>query len=207
MKDKIILCSINSRYIHSSLAVHYLSAAINEQCFIAEWTINRQQDELIEMLEQKQPRILGFSCYIWNIDYIMSLLPQIKQRVKDIKIILGGPEVSFRAEELIQNSYVDYIVSGEGEKPFSKLVERLTNGEETDGIAGVYTKTYSSCPFSDEDMPPNPYNEQYFDMLQGRISYIETVRGCPFSCSFCLSGRKEQVKYLPMNNVRQTYCS
>ncbi len=200
---KILLCSINSRYIHSSLAVYYLNSAISCEGKIVEWTINADKEKLIKLIEESNIEILGFSCYIWNIDYVRQVALEIRKNNKKIKIVMGGPEVSYNYDYLLKEDIADYIVIGEGEVPFKLLVERLQAGEEPGNIKGVSSKKHRNGAFYSDEIPPNPYTDDYKRRLKGRISYIETVRGCPFGCSFCLSGRKEPVKYLPMEHVKE----
>ncbi len=203
--NKIILCSVNSRYIHSSLAIHYLAARINNDAELIEWTINKSEKELSEIILKSKPDVVGFSCYIWNIEFILNVISLIRLNSKNITIVLGGPQVGFTPEKYLTSEIADYVVSGEGEEPFKRLVEKLNVSKCNDigKIDGVSTVKHTSIPYYDDSIPPNPYNKTYLDMLQGKISYIETVRGCPFGCSFCVSGRKEPIKYIPMDMVKR----
>lgn len=191
---KILLCAINSKFIHSSLAVWYLKSAITEkcpdaQCHILEGTVNESTDTIYERLKCENYDLICFSVYIWNKRTVYSLTKRIDKST-GTKILLGGPEVSYNAEEIFcENEKIDYIISGEGELPITKLVNGISL-KEIEGLCykmggGVVIKE-PFCAFSD---PPNPYTEEYLGSLNGRIAYLETSRGCPFRCAFCLSGR------------------
>ncbi|MFI3325759.1 MAG: radical SAM protein [Clostridia bacterium] len=200
-----IICIVNSKYIHSSLAPWYLKASVTDENInidILEWTINRSRDELFERIRKENPKVLALSCYIWNIEYILPLVNQIKTANPEIIIVLGGPEVSYNSREVLDNSLADYVISGEGEIPFAKIMTAISSGSKIEGIDGVFGKDFDSETFISCETPPNPYTKEYFDSLNTRIVYIETVRGCPFSCSFCLSGRCGGMKYFPMDRVK-----
>lgn len=189
---KIVLCSVNSKFIHSSLGVWYLYAAYKQThtqhtVSVYESTINNQTEDIVADLWKEKPDVIGFSCYIWNIEYIKKIATTIKLLNPNIKIFLGGPEAGFDAQGLIENSFVDIIIKGEGESHFVNLLQKGFNGEKKilEDIDG--TKTYY-----------NPYSAEYFAALNGRICYLETSRGCPFSCAFCLSGRDEQVRFFDL---------
>ncbi len=202
---KVILSSVNSKYIHSSLAVWYLKNNVNVDNVnieILEWTINKDKDEFVECLVKEDADIYAFSCYIWNIEYVLYTVKKVKEERPNSIIILGGPEVSYNSRDVLDNNDVDFIISGEGEIPFNKLIDNLCTGESTEGIDGVFTKTGDSEIFVSNIMPSSPFTDEYFDNLSGRIVYFETSRGCPFSCSFCLSGRKEGVRYFDIDYVK-----
>ncbi len=206
--NEIILCGVNSRYIHSSLAIHYLAENIKNDVDLIEWTINKSEQELSELLISSSANVICFSCYIWNIEYITNVIRAIRIKAGDKIIILGGPQVSYTPDMYIESGTADYVVSGEGELPFAILIEQIFSGEVEDRrmitlIDGVSCRGYISKPYFDNSIPISPYKQRYIRMLEGRISYIETVRGCPFGCTFCLSGRKEPVKYMPMEQVKR----
>ena len=189
----IVLCAINSKYIHSALAPWYLSAKINNstnvECDILEFTINESCESILEKILSKNFDLIGFSTYIWNVELILNLASEIKKRINS-KIFLGGPEVSYNAKEILSKyKFIDYVISGEGEEPFFDLA----NGKALDEIDGLCYKNGDKIvikePCISKNDPPFPYTQKYFDTLNGRITYIETSRGCPFRCAFCLSGR------------------
>jgi radical SAM superfamily enzyme YgiQ (UPF0313 family) len=134
-------------------------------CKVIEGTINESSDVLLERLSQEMPDLLGFSCYIWNITKIMELAPELKRRFPTAKFVLGGPEVSYRAADLLRSfPWIDYVLSGEGELPFAKLTEALSRGEDPENIPGLCFRKaggiVEASPFISDAEPPCPYSEE-----------------------------------------------
>lgn len=188
---KTALYQINSKYVHSSLAVWYLSVAVLErgfECEVLEGSINESEDVLFSRAVKSGARIIALSVYIWNVDIVLSLAERLKAHDSTLTLILGGPEVSYRAEQVLcEYSFVDYVISGEGEVPFSRLVASLAEGTSLPDIDGICTRGDIRAPFVMDSDPPCPYTDEYLSRLGGRIAYIETSRGCPFCCAYCLS--------------------
>ena len=143
----IILCAIHSQYIHSALAPWYLKAAAEAWCRSApevrvlEGTINQPEDELLRLLLERPADVLAFSCYIWNWAVIRRLLPRVAERAPETRILLGGPEASFRAAEILRDfPMVTAVQVGEGERGFARILDRLAAGEALTGIPGVYSR-------------------------------------------------------------------
>lgn len=192
--------SVSSKYIHSSLSVWYLSAAAGAFCSdgirtdMLEFTINQPEKAVLHAIREKKPDTIAFSCYIWNISFIQNLIQKIAAAMPDTRIILGGPEVSFDSEKiLMDNPAVDFIITGEGESPFPELLNRLLTGKAPDTIPGLCFRNENGAiirnrPGEPLPEPPSPYTPEYFQALADRIAYLDTSRGCPFSCAFCLSG-------------------
>ncbi len=188
---------INSKYVHSSLAAWYLCAAAEAVCdtFVLEGSINEDDDILFGRIADAACDAVGFCTYIWNVDTVLRIAERVKNTYPDMTVILGGPEVGYRAEGvLLEYPFVDYVISGEGEVPLSRLLSALSCGEDKK-IKGVSKREgagiYISEPYESELDPPSPYTDAYFASLRSRITYIETSRGCPFSCAYCLSCRQK----------------
>lgn len=203
---KILLCQINSKYIHSSLAVWYLYSSLKEKskdkvdAEVYEATINRDIEEVYDEIIEKKADWISFSCYIWNIEYVKKLIRLLNERKPEIKIILGGPEATFSAKELLLFSdNIGYVIRGEGEEALAKLL----SGELIKGVCYKEKNEIHISELSDHVGYIPPYCEEYFNSLNGRISYIETTRGCPFSCSFCLSGREDSLRTFDMDTVKE----
>ena len=210
----VVICSLNSQYIHSSLAPWCLLAGLEEyvhdgiNAVVLEGTINEAPRNIIDRTLSHRPKLVGFCCYIWNITKIFELVKLLKQELPECIIVLGGPEVSYQAGEVLRNTpLVDYVISGEGEKPFAELLRAIHGSTDVAGIPGLCYRKGSEIiiaePFTPGEIPPSPYTERYFAALNGRIAYLETSRGCPYSCAFCLSGRCGGVRYYDLNRVKE----
>ena len=210
----VVLSTLNSKFIHSSLALRYLKAygeAHGQAYDIVEYTINMPVLHILSDITEHDIDVLGFACYIWNIEMTLHVVDMVKAVRPDIKIVLGGPEVSFTADELLERCpNIDYIVQGEGEEAFHDLVTALQLGN--DGldpvIPGVRGRRDGSILGSLEAVEvrdlstiPFPYTEEDMDDLEHKIIYYESSRGCPFSCQYCLSGNKNTVRFFPQERT------
>lgn len=207
-----VLCGINSKYIHVNLAVRYIKAYCDTHCngvncVIAEETINTEKDVIIENILKHNPQIVAFSCYIWNIELVLWLCNAIKNINSSIRIILGGPEVSFNPEKYLDTGLVDYVQCGDGERPMATLFECIAYKKAIPAGLGICYKNGDGfvCgqPYCEKNLEniSSPYTNEYLNAVKGRIAYIETTRGCPFSCAFCLSGRADGVRFFPDDYV------
>lgn len=216
MENKItaVICVLNSQYIHSSLAPWCLNAGIKAYCRygvnaqVVEGTINEKIENAAERIVKQQPGIIGFCCYIWNIRQTKQLIALVKDQLPHAVIILGGPEVSYNAEEILKKeSLVDYVISGEGEKPFALLIDAVRFHTDPGTIPGVCYRVNGSvveqAPNTPGDIPPSPYTEEYFQSLKGRIAYLEGSRGCPYACAYCLSGRCGSVRFYDLERTKK----
>lgn len=210
---KAVFCCLNSKYIHSSLAPWCLFTSAKNRCrdnisaFVIEGTVNEPEKDIYERLIACNPDAVSFSCYIWNIRKVLAVSSLIKKSNPDTVIIFGGPEVSYRQSEILENySFVDFVVSGEGEVTVPELLDRLSLKEACD-IAAVSFRSTNGLHIDHRKAPNDesisPYCEEYFEGLNGRIAYIESSRGCPFSCAFCLSGRLGGVRYIDIERVKK----
>ena len=210
----VVLSTLNSKFIHSSLALRYLKAygeAHGQAYDIVEYTINMPVLHILSDITEHDIDVLGFACYIWNIEMTLHVVDMVKAVRPDIKIVLGGPEVSFTADELLERCpNIDYIVQGEGEEAFHALVTALQLGN--DGldpvIPGVRGRRHGSILGSAEAVEvrdlstiPFPYTEEDMEDLEHKIIYYESSRGCPFSCQYCLSGNKNTVRFFPQERT------
>ena len=210
----VVLSTLNSKFIHSSLALRYLKAygeAHGQAYDIVEYTINMPVLHILGDITEHDIDVLGFACYIWNIEMTLHVVDMVKSVRPDIKIVLGGPEVSFTADELLERCpNIDYIVQGEGEEAFHALVTALHLGN--DGldpvIPGVRGRrdgsilgSLEAVEVSDLSSIPFPYTEEDMEDLEHKIIYYESSRGCPFSCQYCLSGNKNTVRFFPQERT------
>ena len=210
----VVLSTLNSKFIHSSLALRYLKAygeAHGQAYDIVEYTINMPVLHILSDITEHDIDILGFACYIWNIEMTLHVVDMVKAVRPDIKIVLGGPEVSFTADELLERCpNIDYIVQGEGEEAFRALVTALQLGNDglNPVIPGVRGRrdgsilgSLEAVEVSDLSTIPFPYTEEDMEDLEHKIIYYESSRGCPFSCQYCLSGNKNTVRFFPQERT------
>ena len=208
-----MFCCLNSKYIHSSLAPWciYTSSKLRcldgIECEVVEGTVNEADELVLNRIMSVKPDAVAFSCYIWNIGKVLSLSSDIKKLNSDTVIILGGPEASYRQREILENyTYIDYVISGEGEITVPELLNGLFSGKPSD-IPAVSYRTADGLHIDGRPAPTDesisPYCEEYFRSLNGRIAYIESSRGCPFNCAFCLSGRLGKVRYIDIDRVKK----
>lgn len=208
---KVIISCLNSKYIHASLAPWCLLAGVNAfakndyDIKVLESTINGNPHDFAGQIISENPQVVSFSCYIWNITQTLEICKEIKENL-NCKIILGGPEVAYRPKDVLEKyDFVDFVLSGEGEWNFPLLLDNL-NGDLSfvDGLTyrqenKIIINTEKECT----DTPPSPYSEDFYNNLKGRIAYIETSRGCPYRCAFCLSGRCSKLRFFDMEQVKK----
>ncbi len=204
---KAIISTLNSKYIHSSLSVWCLYTACGAYCEsepelkIYEGTVNTKAEALLEGILKENADIITFSVYIWNREKTLSLCKEIKKARPGTVIILGGPEVAYDQRNVLENyPFVDFILSGEGELILPRLLDFISSGLSPEDIDGVSFRKGDAFTIKNEVIGeffdyPSPYCEEYFASLGGRLAYLETSRGCPFSCAYCLSGRCGKVKF------------
>lgn len=240
---KFLLAAINAKYIHSNLGVYSIKKYADEKLRerpdgigqtdysieIGEYTINHQMEMILQDIYRRSPDVVGFSCYIWNILYVLEIIRDLKKVLPDVKIWLGGPEVSYDAVRILEReTAVDGIMIGEGEETFCRLAKgylrSLVYGNKPEKTAEKTAEENQSdflykipgLAFRAEDgsavlTPPAPLmdlNEisfSYGDLsgLEHRIIYYESSRGCPFSCSYCLSSIDKTVRFRNMELVKR----
>ncbi len=198
---KHLLIALNSQYVHTNLAVRYLHAACAVQGLsvdVREYTVNQDSAMLLTEIVDLQPDTAAFSCYIWNIELALRLCSDLKSVMPGVKILLGGPEVSFRAQTLlIDHPYIDFVLCGEGEAQYPSLLHSIETGCTIP--AGEPPDTYPVVP--DLDALPSPYTPDMLRSLGGRIIYYESSRGCPFGCAYCLSPACGRVRAFSLDRV------
>lgn len=239
---KFLLAAVNAKYIHSNLGVYSLKKYADEkrkqqgtaflgpdwEIEIGEYTINHQMDYILQDIYEKAPDAVGFSCYIWNILYVQELIRDLKKVLPQTEIWLGGPEVSYRAEEFLRKEpSARGVMAGEGEETFFRLLgaakrqdagSSVWRDEALEQIPGlVFRREAGSrsrdCPETGEIVknPPAPLMDLddipfvYSDLkgMENRIIYYESSRGCPFSCSYCLSSIDKTVRFRSLDRVKR----
>lgn len=210
---KVVLAALNAKYIHSNLALRYLSRFQDNDkkhhIITREFTINQRPDFIIEELFRLQPDVVLFSAYIWNVETLRQLCPLLKKVMPECIIGFGGPEVSYESETfLAENPAVDFVMRGEGELVFTKLLEHWDTqipadfseiGSLTYRKDGEIYATMQEEPL-DLGLLPFPYEPDFSD-IQNQIIYYESSRGCPYQCGYCLSSVEQGVRFVPLEKV------
>ncbi len=208
---KVIIACLNSKYVHASLSPWCLLSGVREfsktqyDISVMESTINGDAVDFANKIINEKPQIVAFSSYIWNITKTLEICKIIKENL-NCKIVLGGPEVAYRPEDVLEKyDYIDFVLSGEGEWTFPSFLDNI-NGDfslvsgltyrENNEIISITEMEYT-------DTPPSPFTDEFFENLNGRISYIETSRGCPYRCAFCLSGRCSPLRFFDLDRVKE----
>lgn len=188
---KTVILSVNSRFIHTLLAPRYLKA--NSAGFdveILETNVNIRPFEVLSQLYEMRPDVIAVSCYIFNIEYIKGILPEIRTLMPGVKIILGGYEALPELSPLC-----DYIVTGEGDLIFKELLQDIRE------CRGAFPKLIDAGYVKDLDCIASPFDEEYCRMGKDRILYMETSRGCPFSCTYCMSAKTRGVRSFSLERI------
>lgn len=217
MSKIILLVAINSKYIHSNLAIRSLYAYAREYRDIIstkEYTINQDIDDILSSIYEERPDVIAFSCYIWNIEMVEKLADNIRNLLPDVGIWLGGPEVSYNASEVFNRiKSADIIISGEGEETFLELVKLYNDNDSVTfplkvsdaKVEGAYIQGNSHYPGNREltDISKIPFCYNDLSELDNRIIYYESSRGCPFRCSYCLSSIDKKVRLRDIELVKE----
>ena len=193
---KIILTTLNSRFTHSSIALRYIYANMQElqkDTLIMEFSINDALQSVAEKLLQQKPHIIGLGVYIWNVTFIHELIHILKKVSPDTIIVLGGPEVTHEPFR-VDLALADYIVQGEGDVAFYQLCDKILNHKHIDDkIQKITLPSLKELKF--------PYKYYSDDDIKNRYLYVELSRGCPFACEFCLSSMDEKVRAFDLDAV------
>jgi len=186
----ILLTTLNARYMHSAFALRYLYANLDnlkDRASILEFTIQQRALDIVEKLLQQNPKIIGLSIYIWNVEETSEVIGLLKQIAPQVRLIVGGPEVSFANDQPDLVNLVDYVITGPGESSFYKLCsELLDNNQPLNHIIAGEAK-----PLDQLALPYAYYNDED---IRNRLIYVEASRGCPFKCEFCLSALDKTAK-------------
>ena len=209
---KILLTAVNSKYIHSNLAIYCLRAYAKEyvqNISIAEYTINNRSEEILREIYKQKPDIVAFSCYIWNIEMIREISVELKKILPQVKIWWGGPEVSYDSKkELGDYPMVVGIMRGEGEATFKELVRYyLKEVRDLNEIAGITYRNDRGEIVENNDrmllsLDSVPFVYDDLSKFENKIIYYESSRGCPFSCEYCLSSIDKKLRFRSFEIVK-----
>ena len=213
---KILLAACNAKYIHSNLAVYNLKSCSGEyshNVVIKEYTINQIQDDILKDIYLEQPDVICFSCYIWNISFVKELVPDLKKILPHVDFWAGGPEVSYDEVEFLKKNPAFFgVMVGEGEETFHELagyyIERKP--ENLKEIRGVAFHDETKVPDIVHtgwrelmDLSKVPFAYSNLTEFKNRIIYYESSRGCPFSCSYCLSSIDKKLRFRDIELVKK----
>ena len=209
MDDKILLVAINAKYIHSNLAVHSIRGVLDangHKTEIREYTINNQIEDILDDIYIRKPALIGFSCYIWNREFVEKLIVELGKLLPGCAIFLGGPEVSYNTDYYLDKyANVIGVMVGEGEETFLEVVRKyFDDNAKLDNIAGLCTRENRKPMLREPvDMSSIPFPYGDLKEFENRIIYYESSRGCPFSCSYCLSSIDKKLRFRDLELVKK----
>ena len=211
---KVLLTAVNAKYIHSNPAVYSLQKFVTayapeygRNVELAEFTINHYADDILQEIYRRRPDVVAFSCYIWNLQMIERVLEDLPKVLPEVQIWAGGPEVSYDAPDFLKkHDCMTGVMMGEGEETFLELMEYWHGKKKLNEIPGITwrdsegeIKVQPGRPLLDMNRIPFLYDE--LDDFEHRIIYYESSRGCPFSCSYCLSSIDKSVRFRDAQTV------
>jgi anaerobic magnesium-protoporphyrin IX monomethyl ester cyclase len=208
-----VICStLNAKFIHTNLAIRLLKAysAPEFNIQLKEYTVKDPAFTIVSDLFQQNPAVIGFSCYIWNIEETIKIINSLKKINPSVLIVLGGPEVSYDTVEWMQKiPEVDFIVSGDGELTFKRLLFEIEKDGDFQSIPGITYRNKEQIVINPQTNElnikeiPSPYRfKEDITHLSKRITYFETSRGCPFTCQYCQSSIEVGVQYFDREKVK-----
>ena len=209
---KILLAACNAKYIHSNLAVYDLkaySSDYDKEVLLREYTINQPKDEILKDIYGSGADVVCFSCYIWNISFVRELIRDLAKILPETAFWAGGPEVSYDAEKILtEMPEVTGVLVGEGEKTFHDLLEYYIDGKGSLGeIRGIAYRDGEEIRHNGwrelMNLSEIPFVYQHLEEFENRIIYYESSRGCPFSCSYCLSSIDKKLRFRDLELVKK----
>ena len=209
---KILLAACNAKYIHSNLAVYDLkaySSDYDKEVLLREYTINQPKDEILKDIYGSGADVVCFSCYIWNISFVRELIRDLAKILPETAFWAGGPEVSYDAEKfLTEMPEMTGVLVGEGEKTFHDLLEYYIDGKGSLGeIRGIAYRDGEEIRHNGwrelMNLSEIPFVYEHLEEFENRIIYYESSRGCPFSCSYCLSSIDKKLRFRDLELVKK----
>ena len=218
---KVLLTAVNAKYIHSNLAIYSMKAYAEQkgcpgvEIQLAEYTINQQQDGILRGIYEEKPDLLCFSCYIWNISFVRELIRDVKKILPKTRIWVGGPEVSYDAEDFLKEMpQITGVICGEGEETFAEVVRTYAQWEKQEqepgklaDVPGIVYRDGEKLVFTGNrdilNMDELVFPYENLSLFEHKIIYYESSRGCPFSCSYCLSSIDKKLRFRSLLLVKK----
>lgn len=197
---KTLLLGINSKYIHPNIAIRLLKANSDYDIDLKEFNIKDKVETIYNFIIENNYDVVGFSCYIWNIELVKKILPLLRKH--NIKIVLGGPEVSYNASYYLDNDLCDFVIKNEGEEAFNLVLHYLDNKINLDQIPNLYHKdgfTFDKLV----DISKTKMAYHLLDDIPNKIIYIETSRGCPFHCGYCMASLDNKLRFFDIEEIKK----
>lgn len=210
----ILLACLNAKFVHTNLALRYLRDAVRlefPKTELREFTINERVERIAAEIFEAKAEVVGFSCYIWNLTETLAVIRQLRPVCPDSRFVLGGPEVSYDAGVFLsKHQEVDAVVYGEGERTFLELLQTWREKQKPENVLGLAWRDFTAEGMKIRLNPPRPLLAmsdlpipyQVKEDFHGRLAYVETTRGCPFNCQYCLSSTIKGVRYLEPERFR-----
>ena len=196
---KTLLLGINSKYIHPNMAIRLLKVNCDYDVSLKEFNIKDKVNDIYDYIINNNYEVIGISCYIWNIELVKELLSLLKNH--NLTIILGGPEVSYNASYYLDNDLCNYVIKNEGEEAFNLLLHYLNKEINLNEIPNLYYKggfTFDKLV----DLSKTKMAYHLLDDLNNKIIYIETSRGCPFKCGYCMASLDNKLRFFDIEEIK-----
>ncbi|HBD94950.1 MAG: hypothetical protein A2015_08335 [Spirochaetes bacterium GWF1_31_7] len=206
---KVLLVAINSKFIQTNLALRYIRNYLLQHNsdvtpVIKEFTINQQVHTILSEIYKEKPAVVLLSIYIWNVEFSLKIITEIKKILPGVKIITGGPEVAYRAQEIMEEyTQIDYCVEGEGEVVVSSLLKEQLPPGVYYRKDSLIINTGKALLIENPDEIPFPYLPDELELLENKIIYYESSRGCPYNCSYCISSIDKTVRFFSLERVQR----
>jgi len=199
------LVAINSKYIHPAMGVFSLVANSKYSVIYDEFNIKDNKDKIITNILNKEYDVLGFSIYIWNSTLIKEIIKNLRNNGFSKPIFVGGPECYYNSELFLKEYNVNYIIFGEGEETFNELMAFLNNETTIDKVSNLYYLENNNLKYTYSKLPNINNIKHDLSLIKDfshRVAYVESSRGCPFKCSYCMASLEEKVRFFPIEQVK-----
>lgn len=196
---RVLLIGINAKYIHPNLAIRLLKKNTKYDVILKEFTIKDKINDVSDYIFNGNYDIVGFSCYIWNIEFVKKVLSVIKGK---IRVVLGGPEVSYNAQYYIENDLAQFVIKNEGEEAFDLLLHHLDGKITIEEVPNLYhQKGFTFDKLVDLNKSKMAYD--LLDDVKNKIVYLETSRGCPYHCAYCMASLDNKVRFFDIEEIKK----